>query len=108
MNFFERFYVLTYVGRIRLKVWENSRGDRFMKHAIVASWLALACLSLAAVPAAEAGPRILQGQVSQERVENLTNQIQWYHSLPQAEAEARREGKMIFWVHMLGSLDGAT
>ncbi len=61
-----------------------------------------------AAPAAQAGPRILTGEVSEQRVAALTHQIQWYHSLAQAEQAARAQGKLVFWVHMLGNLDGAT
>lgn len=69
---------------------------------------ALLAVSVVAVPAAYSGPRILTGEVSAERVSELTRQIPWYHSLPQAESAAKQSGKLIFWVHMLGSLDGAT
>lgn len=55
-----------------------------------------------------ARPRILTGEISQQRVVDLTSQIPWYRSIYQAESAARQQGKLIFWVHMLGSLDGAT
>jgi hypothetical protein len=69
---------------------------------------ALAAVSLFLSPATIAAPLIVPGQVSQEHVYDLTSQIPWYHSLNQAEDAARRQGKLIFWVHMLGTLDGAT
>jgi hypothetical protein len=64
--------------------------------------------SILAGPPAESRPRILTGEVSQERVFDLTNKIHWYSSLNQAESVARQQGKLVFWIHMLGSLDGAT
>ncbi len=69
---------------------------------------ALLATFLLAVPHVEARPRILTGQVSQERVYDLTSKIHWYSSLDQAESVARQQGKLVFWIHMLGSLDGAT
>ena len=32
--------------------------------------------------------------------------INWINSLPDAQAQARREHKPIFWMHMLGNIDG--
>jgi len=52
--------------------------------------------------------RVIPGYVAQQRVEKLTSEIQWHDRLPDALAEARREGKLVFWVQMLGKIDGAT
>jgi hypothetical protein len=39
----------------------------------------------------------------------VTNKgINWYTSLDQACAQARHDGKLVFWLHMLGSINGAT
>ena len=38
----------------------------------------------------------------------LTTAISWKTSLDDAKALARREGKMVFWMNMLGDLNGAT
>jgi len=50
----------------------------------------------------------MTGQDSYHNVVNLTQQIQWYTGLPQAEEEAKREHKLVFWMHMLGNISGAT
>jgi len=50
----------------------------------------------------------MSGNVTESNVAQLTHQINWHPSLPQAEYEARRDGKMVFWMHMLGNLSGAT
>ena len=55
-----------------------------------------------------AAPQLLSGQLSEERVAQLTTQIPWYRSLPDAERSANQQGKLIFWVHMLGSISGGT
>ncbi len=73
---------------------------------ILLSALLAACILT--VPPVQARPRILTGQVSQERVYDLTSKIHWHDSLSQAESVARQQGKLVFWIHMLGSLDGAT
>ncbi len=70
--------------------------------------VAFTLLTMAMGGAALAGPQLLDGNVSANRVENLVTQIQWNRSLPQAEAQAAQQGKMIFWVHMLGDMSGAT
>jgi len=51
---------------------------------------------------------VLNGYVCSERVHKLTSDITWFKSLDQAEQAAHSQGKLIFWVHMLGKIDGAT
>ncbi len=71
--------------------------------------ISAAALAIAAtVIPAFAAPVILNGALTQQRVAGLTNEIAWSTSLAQAQWQARREGKMIFWVHMLGDMKGAT
>ena len=39
----------------------------------------------------------------------ITNKgINWYKDLESAQDSARRAHKLVFWVHMLGSIDGET
>jgi len=64
----------------------------------VAGWLPFEALA----------QRVVPGYLAQERVEKLTSEIQWHDKLPDALAEAQREGKLVFWVQMLGKIDGAT
>lgn len=52
--------------------------------------------------------KVLEGQVCSEKVHALTSEIEWYKSLHKAEDAARNQGKLVFWVHMLGKIDGAT
>ena len=68
----------------------------------------LVTLALQCLPAQAKGPMILPGAQAGERVSELTSQIQWYHSLAQAQEAARQQNKMIFWVQMLGDISGAT
>lgn len=52
--------------------------------------------------------KVVGGVEANERIERLTSEIHWYDSLADAQAEARRTGKLIFWVHIRGQLAGAT
>ena len=58
--------------------------------------------------AAGAKQKLITGIEASQRVNELTTEIPWYHSLGQAEAIARKQGKMVFWVQMLGDMAGAT
>lgn len=82
--------------------------------------LALAA-SLALLAPAEAGDRkekksspvptkgtAENGQDVKKDVALLTTAISWKTSLADAKELARKEGKMVFWMHMLGDLNGAT
>ena len=51
---------------------------------------------------------VLTGEVCDVRVHQLTSQIQWLDNLHKAESEAQKSGKLVFWMHMLGHIDGAT
>jgi hypothetical protein len=55
-----------------------------------------------------AAPKFVPGYEAHTRASKLTSEIHWYQNLPSAEAEARRQGKLVFWMHMLGHLDGTT
>lgn len=83
-----------------------------MKFAVLSSLSLALLVSLALAPGiwtAEAkGPKMISGQVSEQKVDKLLSGIHWYESLPQAEAVAKQQGKPIVWVHMLGKMDGAT
>lgn len=54
-------------------------------------------------PAAE-----VDGVQQRQNVDNLVSQIQWFDNLRQAEESARQKGKMVFYMHMLGKMTGAT
>lgn len=34
--------------------------------------------------------------------------VKWHNSLETAQSQAKKEGKLVFWMHMLGTVDGAT
>jgi hypothetical protein len=51
---------------------------------------------------------VLPGEVADKQAYVTNKGIRWYTSLDDAEAEAKKEGKLVFWLHMLGTIDGAT
>lgn len=65
------------------------------------------CASVLLAPASFA-EKVLSGQVCSEQVEKLSNQINWYKNLSKAESAAQEQNKLIFWIHMVGKIDGAT
>jgi hypothetical protein len=48
------------------------------------------------------------GKEVQKDVATLTGKIAWKTSLDEAKALAQKEGRMVFWWHVLGDLDGST
>jgi hypothetical protein len=81
--------------------------ERMLKHSLLATGLTLTIMSGVASLPVEAEP-VLQGAVCSERVHELTSNIQWYKDLKEAETAAQQQGKLVFWMHMLGKIDGAT
>ena len=73
-------------------------------------------LALALTPLAEAGrgfrqfrqPRMVMGDEAAKKVENLLGTLDWKTSLDDALKQAASEDKLVFWVHMLGRIDGST
>lgn len=64
--------------------------------------------TLFAMPAPAARPMLVSGEKTMENTTKLTQEINWHKDLSSAKADAARQGKMIFWMHMLGQLDGTT
>lgn len=50
----------------------------------------------------------VNGVEQRQNVDNLTHEIQWFDNLRQAQESARQKGKMVFYMHMLGKMTGAT
>jgi hypothetical protein len=84
-------------------------------------WLLAVAASLAILAPAQAGDQkdkkassvptkgtAENGQDVKKDVALLTTGISWKTSLAEAKEAARKGGKMVFWMHMLGDLTGAT
>jgi hypothetical protein len=46
------------------------------------------------------------GQQVAERVEKVMKSIAWQESLAAAQARAQKEKKLVFWLQLVGELDG--
>jgi hypothetical protein len=69
----------------------------------------IACLlTLSLYQPVLARPRIVAGDQAAERTQALTQQINWLTDFRQAQSQAHSQGKMIFWVQMLGQMSGST
>jgi len=77
-----------------------------MKKLFLSAALMMTAASLS-LPA-QAGQTVISGQINHDNTAVLTTQMNWFHSLGQAETEAVHQNRLIFWVQMLGSMDGAT
>ena len=53
------------------------------------------------------GRRITPEEAQANAIRTI-HEIRWQPSLETALATARREGKLVFWMHMLGRIDGDT
>jgi hypothetical protein len=81
-------------------------------------------LALAVVPAGAKGPAVryaapapagvekkdvgatVPSPIVEKQVAKLTSKVHWHSDLEEAKAEAKKQNKMIFWLHALGDLDG--
>lgn len=51
---------------------------------------------------------VISGEQASRHVHILTRGIKWHTSLEEAQKTAKQRGALIFWVHMLGKIDGKT
>jgi hypothetical protein len=74
------------------------------------SRLLAAALAIGLAGTALAAPRgkMVMGPEAAQRTNDLVTSLTWHTSLDAARATAAREGKLVFWVQMLGQIDGST
>jgi hypothetical protein len=64
---------------------------------------------LAVAPAVPAAPQVkLPSEAVEKQVNKLTQKVHWYASLDEAREKAKKENKLVLWLHALGDLDGTT
>jgi len=68
----------------------------------------IALMPMMPVQPASHQSNIVSGDMNSQRTNKLTSEIAWHTSVGQAEADARSQGKLVFWINMLGTLSGAT
>ncbi|MBK9143327.1 MAG: hypothetical protein IPM23_12565 [Candidatus Melainabacteria bacterium] len=57
---------------------------------------------------ADARQIVIQGDQAKENIKKVNSNIKWHTSLNSALMDARKESKMVLWVHLVGKMDGAT
>lgn len=65
------------------------------------------CMALA-VPITSVPSKMVDGQDALCRITKLTTEIPWYMNFDYARRVAQQQNKPIFWMHMLGPLNGKT
>lgn len=56
----------------------------------------------------KANKRAVPPEIANANAVKLISTIKWYDSLDAALEEARKESKLVFYMHMLGKIDGNT
>ncbi|MBY0550736.1 MAG: hypothetical protein K2W95_25885 [Candidatus Obscuribacterales bacterium] len=51
---------------------------------------------------------LISGSQAATSVHCLTRAMRWHTNLEEAQAAARSSGRLVVWIHMLGTIDGAT
>ena len=76
---------------------------------VVVSAVSLAAASKPAsnnIISGNVGPTLPSAAV-ETKVHRLADQIHWHTSLSEAKYQAQKENKPIFWIHVLGDLEGS-
>lgn len=60
------------------------------------------------VAAAGADPPKLPENIAGPRTARMLAEVHWSKSMEACCDQARREGKLVFWIHMLGDMNGFT
>jgi len=68
----------------------------------------LAGLVMAVFAGTARADRYVGGDEANKNNSKLVKEIHWYQNLDEAQAVAKKQHKLIFWIHMLGKLDGCT
>jgi hypothetical protein len=61
-----------------------------------------------AKPVAADTVNVVPAEEARREAHVVNKGITWHTSLAEAQSEARKQGKLVFWMHMLGTIDGAT
>ncbi len=51
---------------------------------------------------------LIPGYIAKDNIEKVNAGINWNTDLNRALKEARAQKKMVFWVHLVGKMEGAT
>lgn len=76
--------------------------------AILSSVLLLICGAASTCAPVKSEQTLVSGTQASTSVHCLTRAMRWHTNLEEAQAAARSSGRLIVWIHMLGTIDGAT
>lgn len=76
--------------------------------AILASVMLLICGAASSFTPVQSEHALISGSQASTSVHCLTRAMRWHTNLEEAQAAARSNGRLIVWIHMLGTIDGAT
>ncbi|MBX9692714.1 MAG: hypothetical protein K2Z81_10045 [Cyanobacteria bacterium] len=51
---------------------------------------------------------LIPGYVAKDNINKVNSGLNWNTNLNHALDQARAQGKMVFWVHLVGKMEGAT
>jgi hypothetical protein len=75
----------------------------------VACGLVASTVLLSASPAAFAGNGdFVPSTEASRNAHVVTTGVHWYTTLEDAQTAAKKQGKLVLWIHMLGTMEGAT
>lgn len=75
---------------------------------ILTSVLLLISCAASATGPVQSENALISGSQASTSVHCLTRAMRWHTNLEEAQAAARSSGRLIVWIHMLGTIDGAT
>ncbi len=90
------------------RVAEQCSVKRVKAYNIMRKHLAIALALVLASLAGAQGKRAVAPAIASANAIRAVDEIHWHTSPPEMTDIARKEGKLIFYVHMLGSLSGCT
>jgi len=75
---------------------------------VYTNFLLAVAASLTLTGSSALGQALLMGDQVKQSVKKVSSELKWNNSIEQCKWQARKEGKLVFWLHMLGSLNGYT
>jgi hypothetical protein len=72
----------------------------------ITSILALLAALVTTTASCAGAHEVISAQDAATQAKAIKYGVDWVNSLPQAQEQARRSHKPIFWLHILGNIDG--
>lgn len=80
-----------------------------MKHRrAILGLVVLVSLLFGVAPAAVRAESVVVSSEASRNAHLVNKGVKWHTQLEEAQTQAKKDGKLVFWLHMLGTMDGAT